>query len=203
MNKNKNRCGKLTSSFTIIELLISIALTGLILAYLYSSVSSIKTSNDFYEKKIDKFDRENQLAFLLYQDILLSVGASEQAIKKDHNQSKKTEKKDKRDEKESELGKPEFEEQDYITQFFLKSKHSVKGYIQPYVTYVFYRKHKVLYRIESKERHKVPFDENLIAFTRYNRFNNVDEFFVHRSGKDYLVFYSLEDKPQFFEVSKL
>ena len=190
---------RLAPAFTIIELLISIALTGLILAYLYSSVSSIKVSNDFYETKIDKLERENQLAFLLYQDILLSVGASGQAVKEDHNQSKP----DKGDKKEEELDEPEFEEQNYITQFFLRSKHSTKGFIQPYVTYVFYRKHKVLYRIESKERHKVPFDERQLAFTRYNRFNNVDEFFVHKNGKDYLVFYSLENKPQFFEVSKL
>jgi prepilin-type N-terminal cleavage/methylation domain-containing protein len=164
--------------FTLIELIISIALTAIILVFLYQSMHGISKTNNFYKTKLDDFSQTNRLVFLLYNDILLSKN-------KDANNST------------TKL------ENTNISTFILKTKHSIKGFFNPFVTYVLFKKEKVLYRLESLAKVELPLDEQSIFITRYNKFDNISSFNIHQNLKDFLVYYTRGNRKEFFQISKL
>lgn len=60
---------KAKKSFTIIELIVSIMIFGLILIFLYSALNNLQISNEFYKHKKTDFDEKEKLTTLLYRDI--------------------------------------------------------------------------------------------------------------------------------------
>jgi len=61
---------KNSRAFTIVELLISVALIGLIVVYLYSVSGNLQKSNQFYDEKQQKEEFENQIKELFFRDIM-------------------------------------------------------------------------------------------------------------------------------------
>jgi len=65
MNLNKK-------AFTLVELLISVFLLGLIVNFLYSSVSNLQKTNIIFAKKSQELQNDQKIIDLLYDDIFLS-----------------------------------------------------------------------------------------------------------------------------------
>jgi len=59
-------------AFTLIELLISIFLLGLIVNFLYSAIGNLQKTNMLFNKKSINFQKDQKLLDLLYEDIFLA-----------------------------------------------------------------------------------------------------------------------------------
>lgn len=164
-------------SFTLIELLISIALTAIIMVFLYQSMHNVNKTNKFYEKRLDNYSKKNELVFLLYNDILSSKQHDTSVTKTAINNN--------------------------VVLFIMKSKHSIKGFSNPYVSYVLIKKKKVLFRLETTTKPILPMSQEDIFRARANIFNNVSAFSVHQNKKEFLIYYIYRDKKEFFALSTL
>jgi prepilin-type N-terminal cleavage/methylation domain-containing protein len=107
------------NAFTLIEVLVSIVLLGIIFTYLYSTINSLKMQNNHYIQKSDAIKEENRLFMLLTLDIAQAVGT----ISPSHS------------------GKYD------IINF--KSKNSIYGIIEPQIMYFVSKKDNTLIRVES------------------------------------------------------
>ena len=168
-----------TRSFTLLELLIAIGLTGLILTYLYESMHGVDNANKFYEKKLDIQAKKNKLQLLIYNDLL------------QHNNSAKIE------------GKSNGN----AFKISFKTKHSTKFFFNPQVTYIFYKKEKALFRLESTKALSFRMQEEQIFKVDYNKFENIEDFEIQskkqNNEESFLVYYVLEGKKSFFQVQKI
>jgi len=165
-------------SFTLIELLISVALTAIIMTFLYQNMHSVDKTNKFYKKKLDDYTEKNKLVYLLYNDILLSTriasATSSKTIKSNN-----------------------------IKYFKIKSKHSIKGFYNPNISYILFKNQKVLFRIESVKQLELPISQEDILKTQFNRFENIEDFDIYQSKKDFLIYYSSKTNKEFFQISTL
>jgi prepilin-type N-terminal cleavage/methylation domain-containing protein len=64
------------TAFTLVELIISIFLLGLIVTFLYSSLGNLQKSNEFLASKQTKLTKRDMIVNVLYDDIFLSDPAS-------------------------------------------------------------------------------------------------------------------------------
>jgi len=119
VTKSKMRSANKKNAFTLIEVLISIVLLGIIFTYLYSVINSVKKENVRYIKKSDFIKQETQLFRLFDLDITQAVG------------------------KFNIINNGRFD----IVQF--KTKHSIYGIIEPTVLYFVSKKEDALIRVES------------------------------------------------------
>lgn len=60
-------------SFTLIEVMISIALFSIIILFLYQTLDMNQKSNNFYENKLESFQNQDNLKFVIYEDILDNI----------------------------------------------------------------------------------------------------------------------------------
>ncbi|RXJ68323.1 hypothetical protein CRV08_08715 [Halarcobacter ebronensis] len=58
--------------FTLIEIIVSISLFMILLLFLYHSLNVTKSSNNFYETKLDNLNKINSFKSILYEDIAQS-----------------------------------------------------------------------------------------------------------------------------------
>ena len=65
---------KNTKAFTLIEVMISIVLLGLIFTYLYGTINSMKQQNKPYISKSDNMHHQRKVYQLFYLDISRIVG---------------------------------------------------------------------------------------------------------------------------------
>ena len=65
---------RVREAFTLLEVLISIALMGIVLVALFSSVDILEDSNQHLSKQLKKTQHSTQTTQVLYQDILSSDG---------------------------------------------------------------------------------------------------------------------------------
>lgn len=164
-------------SFTLIELLISIALTAIIMTFLFQSMHNVGKTNKFYKTKLDEYSQKNQLILLLYNDILLSNAHG--------------------------INKYKSIKHSNIAQFTIKSKHSIKGFSNPYISYVLYKKEKIFFRLESNSNPRLPLTEESIMKMDFNRFDNVSMFSIYQNKKAFLVYFIHKKEKEFFQISKL
>jgi prepilin-type N-terminal cleavage/methylation domain-containing protein len=61
-------------AFTIIEMMISIALFSIIMIFLYQALDMTKKSNNFYGKKLNQIEEKTNIKKLLFQDLINSDG---------------------------------------------------------------------------------------------------------------------------------
>ena len=59
-------------AFTLMEMLISIFILSLVLAYLYESIDSLKFTNNFYEEKSKKLKQFQKMALVLKNDLFMA-----------------------------------------------------------------------------------------------------------------------------------
>lgn len=106
-------------AFTLVELMVSIAILSIIILFLYKSYAELTLQNKHYTKAIEKIRHYQKLKKLLYLDILLSKEATVRIEKEDAK----------------------------IDFVFFQTKNSVFDRINPYVAYIV--KEQKLYRVES------------------------------------------------------
>jgi prepilin-type N-terminal cleavage/methylation domain-containing protein len=132
------------SAFTLIEMLISVVILSIILIFLYNTLSNLKLSNSFFEKKVDELAFKERFYKTLYLDISMSKKASLQI----HSISK-----------------------EFDTLIF-QTSHSLHQRVMPYIAYII--KEKTLYRIESLKPISYPIEnlENSISIDEIGIFEN-------------------------------
>ncbi len=57
-------------AFTLVEVIISIILLGLIVTFIYKSLTNMQISNEIFSNKSDEISRNEKIIKLLYEDIL-------------------------------------------------------------------------------------------------------------------------------------
>ncbi len=55
--------------FTLIEVMISVALFSIIILFLYQTIDMNQKSNSFYEEKLTTYKNQDDLKFIMYEDI--------------------------------------------------------------------------------------------------------------------------------------
>ena len=167
------------SAFTLIEMVIAISLTALIFAYLYESVHNIDRSNVFYQDKIEAQEQKQALQLLIYNDILQSEANSSKVVIK---------------------------EQERLFTFSLKSTHSIKNFFYPHISYIFYKKEQILFRLETILPISLPIREELIYQVPFNRFKDIEHFEIIPSTQkvgNFLIYYKSRGEKSLFEVKKI
>jgi prepilin-type N-terminal cleavage/methylation domain-containing protein len=56
--------------FTLIEVMISVALFSIIILFLYQTIDMNEKSNRFYEEKLTTYKNQDDVKFIIYEDIL-------------------------------------------------------------------------------------------------------------------------------------
>jgi len=106
-------------AFTLIEMMISVAIFSLIMLFLYESYTALNRSNVVYEKKAQNLAEQTVRKSVLFLDFFLAEAGSIQILNQEKNE-------------------------DVV---FLQSSNSLHRRIYPYIAYVV--KEKKLYRLES------------------------------------------------------
>jgi prepilin-type N-terminal cleavage/methylation domain-containing protein len=116
-------------AFTLIELMVSIAILSIIMIFLYKSYSELNKSNKIYANEVKKIKKLELIKKTVYLDISLAMAKSIKILKQD-------------------------KDEDVV---FFQTKHSIHRRINPYIAYIV--NNKKLYRLESiKEFKEYPLD---------------------------------------------
>ena len=122
---NKNRTFS-RAGFTLVELMISIALLSLIMLFLYKALETLQKSNTFYGDKLERIDDKERIKKIFFLDFsLLTPGSyTNERVEKE------------------------------IDRVFFQTTHSIPHRHHPYVAYIITEGH--LYRAESKTKLSYP-----------------------------------------------
>ncbi len=121
------------SGFTLIEMLISIVIFTVMVLFLYQTLDTLRSANNFYGEKVDALAHEQKVLKTLYLDIALSRPKSLRILNDDR-------------------------EHDVL---LMQTSNSVHHRIMPYVGYIL--KEGMLYRIESLQPLTYPFEHDIHA----------------------------------------
>lgn len=189
---------KLKKGFTLIEVLVSVVLIALLVSFLYSAVSILKSSNSSFFKKSDELKKRDFLFQTLHKDLFLSTSANTTTT-----QSK---------------------DFDILS---LQTSNSFYGIINPFVTYIVAKDDKKLIRLESSKAISIPvsvekiyeiyadeLEKNVEVFKIYtkispdanqsqspNQINNVQIQYPIKE-EAFLFLKSKNKEPLYFEVAK-
>jgi prepilin-type N-terminal cleavage/methylation domain-containing protein len=163
-------------AFTLLEVIISVALLGIIFAYLYSTLEGLRKSTSFYKEKLDSFESEQKIVEVLYKDITLS-STKAQFLEKDTKD---------------------------FTILKLKTKNSLYNIDNPTVIW-YIDKDKTLKRLESSKDVTIPisFDDIPYSFVDSTK-ENIEYFrvFFSKENNSILLYLKEEKKNSiFFEVN--
>ena len=109
------------NAFTLIELLISIAILSIVMLFLYKSYADLNKMNKVYEKEVSKLEHTSRIKQALYLDLLL---ATKKTLILSHQDAKF----------------------DFVS---FTTEHSLHRLIKPNIAYIV--KEKILYRVESNK----------------------------------------------------
>ena len=111
-------------AFTLIELMVSIAILSIIMLFLYKTYAQLNISNKIYASKVQEMQKYERIKKSLYLDLSVAKFGTVQTL----NQDKK------------------------VDIVFMQTSHSLYKRVMPNVAYVV--KEKKLYRLESLEPFK-------------------------------------------------
>ncbi len=168
-------------AFTLIELMISVALISLIFIYLYSSIDSLKFTNKFYENKNLELELREKFLTTIYRDMALASGGIKFLEKPDSK--------------------------NYSIVQIDKSKNSLYNIKNPNVVWFVSKKDDTLIRLESKSTIKLPIEDNEMFNVHLDKVvPNCKAFRVYDSNgsKSFLIYLKNDKlKPIIFEFNKL
>ena len=118
------------SAFTLMEMLISIAILSVMMVFLYGTLSSLQKSNKFYGNKLDTIRDSQAVSNTIFLDFSLVNPSNYEII----------------------------EESKAIDTVIMQTSHSNHNRFMPYVAYVEREGH--LYRLESFEIIKIPLESD-------------------------------------------
>lgn len=167
-------------AFTLLELMISVALISLIFIYLYNTIDSLKFANNFYEEKNKALKLREKFLTTIYNDIAFAKG------------------------KVTFLDK---QSKEYSIVKIENTKNSLYNIKNPYILWYVSKKDDTLIRLESKKDIKLPMEDKDIYSAHLDKVvTNCKSFKVYPSNdeKSFLIY--LKDnkiKPIIFEFNKL
>lgn len=135
--KIKMKPAQLKKAFTLIEVVISIILLGIIFTFLYTTIDSLKQQNNHYIKKADSIKKEKKIFALFNLDIAQAIGSISITHASRYD----------------------------LMQF--KTKHSIYEIIEPSVLYFVSKKEHALVRVESLEPFKLDNKEQIVKTFLY------------------------------------
>ncbi len=168
-------------AFTLLELMISVALISLIFIYLYGAIDSLKFTNEFYQEKNRALSIREKFLTTIYKDIIFAKSSDISFLDKDS--------------KEFSILKID------------NSKNSLYNIKNPNIIWFVSRKDDTLIRLESKDKIKLPLEEKSIYSIYLDKVvTNCKAFRVYKSsnGNSFMIY--LKDnqiKPIIFEFNKL
>lgn len=109
-------------AFTLVEMLISVAILSILMLFIYKSYTALNSSNQVFSEKVSKQERLQKIKQTLYLDLLNAKKNSIAIL----NQAKN---------------------RDIV---FMQTSHSLYNRFEPYVAYIFKDNH--LYRLESLKK---------------------------------------------------
>lgn len=163
-------------AFTLIELIVSIALFGLIAAFLFSTIGGLRQQQSFYHKKEKSIAQKNRIIALLRTDLdrAQSVSVSTANSKA------------------------------FDTISITGSNRSLYGVDRPYVIWLVLKNDHTLVRLESPKPISIPLFPEALYVTHSDRIGNRCELFrLYDSPKNRLVYLKFENEPPLIvEASK-
>ena len=163
-------------AFTLIEVIISVMLLGLISLFVMSTISQTKKNNKFFEHLAKEESKIEKLIEVLYDDIYLSKIMSIKSYK-------------------------------HYSVVTLKTRNSIYGIKEPYVSWLVLKKNNTLTRLESAKKISLPIKQEFKNYTFIDRgVQNCKNFSINlsKNKKNVLVFMEQSNKkPVIFEVKLL
>jgi len=160
-------------AFTLIEVVISIAIFALIALYMYQAINTVQKSNDINSGHYEADKNEQKIIKLFYNDLF-----SQTNIYAPSNITRG----------------------DDFDVFHLRSRNSLHAMYNPQIVY--FVKDNTLYRIESKEYETIPLTYDSVERVKVDRLmNNVSIFRIYENKNSYLISYKDETKLTSFQIS--
>ncbi|MBL0707962.1 MAG: type II secretion system protein [Sulfurimonas sp.] len=164
---------KSRKAFTLVEVMVSIVLLGLIFTFLYSTINSVKKRNANYLEKSEIIKKEERIFVLFNLDFAQAMG------------------------KISITNGTRFD----VVKF--RTRHSIYGILEPHVVYLVSKKDKALVRLESLKSFDLDNKDQLSRVFMYGDIVVKDCVSFKISHKDSLInllFRSKELKPMVLRI---
>ena len=153
-------------AFTLIEMVISIAIFALIIVYMYQALATVETSNAIYERHYDEKAQTQKLKRLIYNDIF--------------NQA----------DPYMDVNLTTYEDN---TAFRIRTHNTLHQLTTPYVTYLL--KESSLFRLESLEPQSLPITyDNIDYFYVDKLMDNIEEFHVTTRHNAWLFYWKPQNE---------
>ncbi|MDR2635291.1 MAG: prepilin-type N-terminal cleavage/methylation domain-containing protein [Campylobacteraceae bacterium] len=160
-------------AFTLLEVIISIAIFALIAVYMYQSINVVTIGNSFYERKYTDDERTDKVRRLFYNDLFLQTDVYANAAINQNGD---------------------------FDIFYLHTKNSIHAMTSPYVAY--FVNDGALFRVESKAREIMPPNYQVAERIKVDKlFDNVTLFRIYENQNSYLISYYYDDKLTSFQIS--
>jgi prepilin-type N-terminal cleavage/methylation domain-containing protein len=160
-------------AFTLIEVVVSIAIFSIIAVYMYQAIDTMKKSNDINSMRYGEEIKEQKVIRLFYNDLFLKTdiyAASNITSGGDFDI------------------------------FRLNTKNSIHAMINPYVAY--FVKDNSLYRIESRQTENIPLTYESAQRVKSDKLmDNITLFRVYENRNSYIVSYQTDKKLTLFQIS--
>jgi prepilin-type N-terminal cleavage/methylation domain-containing protein len=160
-------------AFTLVEVVISIAIFSVIATYMYQAINTMQKSNDINSLHYEEDMREQKIVKLFYNDLFLQTDM---------------------------YAASNITKSNKFDVFYLHTKNSIHAMINPYVAY--FVKDNSLYRIESKEPENIPLTYDAIERVKVDKLtDNVTIFNIYENKNSYLIGYQSKEKFTLFQIS--
>jgi prepilin-type N-terminal cleavage/methylation domain-containing protein len=160
-------------AFTLIEVVISIAIFSIMAVYMYQAINTMQKSNDINSLRYEEDIKEQKILKLFYNDLFLKTDI---------------------------YAFSNITNSDEFDIFYLHTRNSIHAMINPYVAY--FVKDNSLFRIESKERESIPLTYDSVERVRVDKLmDNVTLFRINENKNSYLVSYKIKEKLTVFQIS--
>lgn len=160
-------------AFTLVEIIIAIAIFSVIIVYMYQAIGTTKKSTAAYERKYEKIQKNQTIRKLLYNDIFNQVDPYS-------------------DTKVDTSG-------DFST-YYLKTNNSLHNISSPFVAYKMIK--NTLYRFESIRKFTLPINEDNKNSIHVDKLlENIKSFLLYTYKNSKLIQWNVNDEQTIFEIA--
>jgi prepilin-type N-terminal cleavage/methylation domain-containing protein len=160
-------------AFTLIEVVISIAIFSIIAVYMYQAIDTMQKSNEINSMRYNEDIKKQKTIRLFYNDLFLKTDLyAASNITSDGD----------------------------FDIFRLNTKNSIHAMINPHVAY--FVKDNSLYRIESRQTENIPLTYEGAERVKSDKLmDNVTLFNIHENRNSYIISYQTDGKLTLFQIS--
>jgi prepilin-type N-terminal cleavage/methylation domain-containing protein len=160
-------------AFTLIEIVVSIAIFSIIAVYMYQAINTMQKSNELNSMHYSEDTKKQKIIRLFYNDIFSKTDIYAAA---------------------------NITNSDEFDIFRLRTKNSIHAMINPHVVY--FVNDNSLYRIESRETENIPLSHDSAQRVKSDKLlDNVTLFRVNANRNSYIISYESSEKFTMFQIS--